>query len=265
MHYVDEGSGETLLFLHGLPSWSFCFRKAIQDLSTEFRCVALDHIGFGLSDKPKDFDQKPYWHCRNVGQLVEHLDLSDITLVAHDFGGPIGLSYLLENPGRFKRIVLMNTWIGDLRHDPTVEKLVKVAQGALGKFLYVQTDLAPKHLKSQFHARSLWTEAIQKAYFGPFEDKDARYGPWALTRQLLEASAWFDDIWSNRDQLSEIPLLLLWGMQDPTFGERHLNRIWHEFPLAEVRTFDDAGHYVMEEKPAETTQRLREFCRGVLP
>ena len=91
MHYVDEGEGETLLFVHGTPTWSFLYRDMIQALSKNHRCVAIDHLGFGLSEKPEKFSGLPEDHAENLAAFIKKLDLRDITLVVHDFGGPIGL------------------------------------------------------------------------------------------------------------------------------------------------------------------------------
>ena len=110
--FLDEGNGdETVLCVHGNPTWSFYYRGVIDRLSDSHRVVAVDHIGCGRSDKPTR-DQFPYTlaaHRDNLVALIDHLDLQNITLVAHDWGGAIGLSSLVERKDRFKRIVLLNT------------------------------------------------------------------------------------------------------------------------------------------------------------
>ena len=98
MHYVDEGRGKPIVMVHGTPTWSFMYRHLIKGLSDDFRVIAPDHIGFGLSDKPENWSYKPIDHAKNLAYLIESLGLEDITLVVHDFGGPIGLAYAVENP-----------------------------------------------------------------------------------------------------------------------------------------------------------------------
>ena len=95
MHYVDEGQGPPLVFVHGTPDWSFVWRHLIKALSPRYRCIAPDNLGFGLSDKPRDASYAPPEQAANLRQLIEHLGLRDITLVLHDFGGPFGLSYAI--------------------------------------------------------------------------------------------------------------------------------------------------------------------------
>ena len=115
MHYVDEGEGEPIVFAHGTPTWSFLYRDLIRDLRRGYRCIAPDHIGFGLSDKPAGWGYRFADHRRNLAALIDHLGLKRFTLVAHDIGGPIGLGYALTQPGRVARLLLMNSFLWPLR------------------------------------------------------------------------------------------------------------------------------------------------------
>src|SRR6185437_9468981 len=114
MHFVDEGEGRPLVLVHGTPTWSFLFRHLIADLSRDHRVIALDHIGFGLSEKPERWGYRPADHAKNLAMLIDRLGLKDITLVVHDFGGPIGLSYAVEHPENVSALVLFNTWMWSL-------------------------------------------------------------------------------------------------------------------------------------------------------
>jgi haloalkane dehalogenase len=110
VHYVDEGSGPTLLLLHGNPTWSFVYRDVIRALRDEFRCVALDYPGFGLSSPRTGYRYLPEEHARVVTAFVDTLGLRGVTLVAHDWGGPIGLATVQQRPAAFEGLVLANTW-----------------------------------------------------------------------------------------------------------------------------------------------------------
>src|SRR5688572_6908616 len=111
LHYLDEGSGEPIVMVHGTPAWSFLYRNLVKELSRNYRCIVPDHLGFGLSDKPKHWSYKPEAHAQNLKILINYLELKNITLVVHDFGGPIGLHYALEHPENIKRLVIINTWM----------------------------------------------------------------------------------------------------------------------------------------------------------
>lgn len=110
VHYVDEGAGPTLLLLHGNPTWSFLWRDAIRELRNEFRCVALDYPGFGLSTPKAGYRFLPEEHAEVVTGFVDALGLTGVTLVGQDWGGPIGLAAAQRRPGTFERLVLVNTW-----------------------------------------------------------------------------------------------------------------------------------------------------------
>lgn len=114
LHYVDEGSGSPLLFVHGTPSWSFEWGAMVRVLRGERRCIALDHLGFGLSEKPPTAAYRPADHARRLLAFMRHLQLEDVTLVVHDFGGPIGIWAALEARKRIRGIVAINTWMWGL-------------------------------------------------------------------------------------------------------------------------------------------------------
>ena len=116
MHYVDEGSGEPIILIHGEPTWAYLYRNFIPQLSRRFRVIAPDNMGFGKSETPPDADYTLDRHARNLGRLIEELDLRDITLVMQDWGGPMGAVVASRYPDRMKRFVAMNTIFGTDRN-----------------------------------------------------------------------------------------------------------------------------------------------------
>ena len=116
MHYVDEGSGEPILLIHGEPTWAYLYRNFIPALSRNFRVIAPDHMGFGKSESPADGHYTLSGHAHNLGLLIEELDLRDITLVMHDWGGSIGTVIASRHADRMKRFVAMNTIFGTDRN-----------------------------------------------------------------------------------------------------------------------------------------------------
>ncbi|MCB0219338.1 MAG: alpha/beta fold hydrolase, partial [Chrysiogenetes bacterium] len=109
IHYIDVGSGPTLLMVHGNPTWSYLYRHMIHGLSDKFRCVAIDHLGFGLSDKPSDADYSVPAHARRLGEVIEVIGLEKLTPVVQDWGGPTGLHWAVNHKDRVERLVIMNT------------------------------------------------------------------------------------------------------------------------------------------------------------
>ena len=143
MHYIDEGKGDILLFVHGNPSWSSEYRQLIRHFAVTHRCIALDHLGFGLSDKPIDASYLPQFHAANLARFIEGLDLTDITLVVQDWGGPIALSYAVDNPTRIGRIVASNSWFFDVREYATMRRFSRIVGSALGRALCRRFNLFP--------------------------------------------------------------------------------------------------------------------------
>lgn len=247
MHYVDEGQGRPLLFVHGTPSWSFEWRGVVARLSQTNRCVAPDHLGFGLSDKPEDAPYKPDDHRGRLLELVQKLDLRDLTLVVHDFGGPIGLPLALEEPHRVRDVVVINTWMWP-SSDARVERISRVVASPLGRFLYKWLNASPRWLlPGSFADKRRLSAEVHRHYLAPFASRAQRQAPWVLGCELWGSNGYYEQLWSRRSQLSRLPLRVLWGMKDPAIGVDQLQRWREAFPQARVVELPDAGHFPQEE------------------
>jgi pimeloyl-ACP methyl ester carboxylesterase len=152
MHYVDEGAGEPIVFVHGTPTWSFEWRHLIADLRSDHRCIAVDHLGFGLSERPSGFAYTPEAHAEAFAAFVQGLDLPPFTLVVHDFGGPIALPLALHRPARVRRLVVVNSWMWSLRGERALERAAKVAASPLGRLLYERLNASPRLLMPSAYA-----------------------------------------------------------------------------------------------------------------
>ena len=259
MHYVDEGKGESIVFVHGTPTWSFVWRQQIKSLSREFRCVAPDHLGFGLSDKPADFSYTPEAHADNLELLITHLQLKNITLVVHDFGGPIGLRYALRHPDNVKRIVILNSWMWSLADEKRIIQVSRFMHSSMGRFLYLQLNFSPRMLLPLgYHQRRHLTKDIHRHYFKPLSSSASRLGTWRFAVALHASNLYFAELWELREQLHCIPKLILWGEKDKLLPLHFLD-IWQQaFPEAKVMKFK-AGHFLQEERGSEVTAAIKEF------
>lgn len=206
IHYLDEGQGEAIVFVHGTPTWSFVWREFIKELSSEYRCIAPDHLGFGLSSKPEQADYTPQAHASRLQKLIARLHLRDLTLVVHDFGGPIGLPYALHHTSNVKRVVVMNSWMWSLAGNKAVEMASGFLAGPVGRFLYRRLNFSPKVLlKAAYADKSKLTSQIHDHYRAPFPTPSTRQAPWILARELTASSEWFESLWSKREALDGIP------------------------------------------------------------
>ena len=260
MHYVDEGSGETLLIVHGTPSWSFEFRHLIRDLSKNYRVIAMDHIGFGLSDKPADYDYSVQNHAKSLAALIDHLQLKTFSLLVHDFGGPIGLSYAIQHPENIHQLIMINTWCRSAENDPSFIRMKRVLGSPLLPFLYKYFNFSARFIMpAAYGEKTRLTKKIHRQYTQAFGSPGERMGTIAFAKSLLNDQAWFESIGQQLHLLAQKPVLLIWGMKDNFVTEKYLNEFLEIFPQAQAVQYPDAGHFVMEEKSMVAIPVIREF------
>ena len=255
LHYVDEGPRDapTLLFVHGNPTWSYLWRRPIEALSESGRrCVAFDHMGYGRSDKPPQLSRYTLQaHVDNALALIDELDLRDITLVAHDWGGPIGLGALLERRERLRAAVLMNTWAWEL--PSFVPSFIREFRTeGLGEILVLGGNLFVESIPGGM-ARRATDPVMMDAYRAPFPDYWSRLAMLAAQRDIpfteRDRSAALMGSIHERLQELDMPVTLLWGMRDPVFQPVFMEQ-WRElFPSARVVELRDAAHFVPEDRP----------------
>jgi pimeloyl-ACP methyl ester carboxylesterase len=264
-HYVDEGagSGPTLLFVHGNPTWSFAFRNLLKGLSPHYRVVAVDHIGCGFSDKPQDYPYRLAQHIANLERFVVGLDLRDVTLVAHDWGGAIGMGTAARLPDRFSRFVLFNTAAFRSRKMPLRIAVCRIPMlgsiGVRGLNLFARAALRMAVARPE-----RLTPAVRRGYLAP-------YGSWrdrvAVLRfvqdiPLSPTHPSYGTLLSIEESLPRFrdrPMLLVWGEQDWCFTTEFLDEFQRRFPAAETLRLPDAGHYVFEDAPEPILARIQDF------
>jgi haloalkane dehalogenase len=267
LHYVDEGPPDAppLLFVHGNPTWSYLWRRPIAELSSRgHRCVAFDHMGFGRSDKPPQLSAYSLErHIGNAIALIDALDLSNVTLVGHDWGGPIGLGALLERRDRLRAVVLMNTWAWEL---PSFLPpfLREFRTEGLGEILALGGNLFVESIPGGMRRRDA-DPLMMEAYRAPFPDYWSRAGTLAFQREipLTERDRSAPLMASIHERLPDLslPVLLVWGMRDPVFQPVFLEQ-WRElFPKAETVELDDASHFLVEDSPDAVTDAIAGFLR----
>ncbi|MEM7372953.1 MAG: alpha/beta fold hydrolase [Bacteroidota bacterium] len=259
MHYIDEGEGDILLFIHGTPTWSFLYREIIQSLSSNYRCIAIDHLGFGLSERSAEFSGSPQAHAANLLEVIEQLQLTEISLVVHDFGGPIGIAAALEQSDRIKQVILFNSWLWETKQNPAAKKIDKLLRSRLGRFLYLRMNVSPRILLKQgFADKRQLTKNIHRHYLAPFPDKSSRYALLQLGQSLVGASDWYQDLWNRLDPLVDKPWLILWGREDSFITEDYL-KIWRQrLPHAQVQELA-CGHFVQEEQTEAVIKAMVDY------
>ena len=245
LHYIDEGRGKTVLFVHGTPSWSFDFRNVIKSLMPHFRCIAIDHIGFGLSDKPYTYDYSTINHSLTLERFIKEKNLTEITLVVHDFGGPIGLSCAMRNPELFSKIIILNSWLWSTQDDPEFKRFSKYLRSPLLPFLYRYLHFSVRYiLPSSFAGKP--SKHILNHFRKPFRNRTQTEGTLAFAYSLLNDQNWFEDLWSTKDVIAHKPTLFIWGMRDPAIKPHILEKFKSGFPNSYTVLCENAGHFPQE-------------------
>jgi len=265
LHYLDEGEGEVLLFLHGNPTWSFYYRSLIQKFQGRYRCVAPDHIGCGFSDKPQDYDYTLSTHIDNLENLVDFLGLKNITLVVHDWGGAIGMGLAVRKPELIKRLVLFNTASFLSTDIPLRIGLCRIP--LLGTILIRNLNLFVRGvLRFGLKRRKRLTQNVRAGYLAPYDTFENRIANLKFVQdipmqQAVPSYSVIQYIERNLKQFDGYPILIIWGSEDFCFNVKFLNK-WREiFPKAEVREVCNAGHLVVEDASDEIIPWIEGFLR----
>lgn len=251
-HYVDEGVGPPVLLVHGTPTWSFEWRHVIAALRARHRVIAVDHLGFGLSERPASAGYRPEDHARRFRRFVDAVCPSGpLTLVVHDFGGPIALDWALDHPDRLAQLVVTNTWMWPLDDDPAMRRGARFIASPIGRWMYRRLNASlTLVMPSAYGDRRRLTSAIHAQYLHAFPDADSRERVlFALAQSLLGSRAFYERLRQRRDRLRDVDTHLLWGLKDSAFKPHVLERWKDVLPSATVVAFDDAGHWPHEETP----------------
>ncbi|MFN7877179.1 MAG: alpha/beta fold hydrolase [Pirellula sp.] len=262
--YRDEGYGETIVFVHGTPTSSQEYVGLFSRLKDTYRCLALDHLGFGCSDKPKDADYSIESHTSRLRSLLSQLSIGSFHLVVHDFGGIIGLPLASDETLSIRSLTIMNSWAWPLiETEPQMRSQLWLLRSKLMDWLYLYMNFSPKVLlKMAWGTHRPLTKEKHRAYQAPFGSPKERYGALAFKNTLLNFEL---PCWNNNGlaRLSSLPVLLAWGMKDALVSPRNLDRWIDSLPSARVVKFERVGHFVADEGEELLASELRIFLNQV--
>lgn len=265
MHYIDEGQGPVLLMVHGNPTWSFAWRNLVKQLSGQYRVIAVDHLGCGFSQKPQDDVYALAQHIHRLQQLVECLDLQQVTLFAHDWGGAIGMGTAGRLPDRFKAFVLMNTGAFRSQRIPFRISLCRIP--ILGTIGMQGLNL--------FSVAAVKMAAERKLPAAVATGLVAPYDSWAHRKAVKEfvhdiplnpahrSYSTLVEVEEGLAQFVNSPMLLPWGMKDWCFSPEFFNEFCQRFPNAQQHPISAAGHYVFEDATEELVGESKKFLASV--
>lgn len=265
LHYLDEGprdSSATVLMLHGNPTWSFYYRELIRALSPTCRVIAPDHVGCGLSDKPQHYPYRLQQHIDNTRRLIDQLELRNIHLVVHDWGGAIGFGLAVSEPERFQRLIVLNTaaFFGPMPWRIAVCRAsVAGALAVRGANAFVRGAIL-----TACKNRDRMTSEVKRGYLLPYDSYANRVAVHRFVQDIPTQPSHptyglIESIDARLHRLPDHPMLICWGMKDFCFNETFLNGWIERFPAAQVHRFPNAGHYVLEDASADIGKLVRSF------
>jgi haloalkane dehalogenase len=252
VHYVDEGAGPVLLMLHGNPTWSFVYRQVITHLRDSFRCIAPDYPGFGLSVAGTGYGFHPVDHARVVTGFLERLDLHEVTLVAQDWGGPIGLSAALSAPERFTGLVLGNTWAWPVNGDLHFEVFSRLMGGPVGRLLIRRFNLFVNVMVPAGHRRRKPTAAEMDHYRRPLPTSERRNSTAVFPKDITAARPFLTDLERGLvEALADLPTLFVWADADVAFRSQELHRWETLMHHHQTVVLPGAGHFLQSDAPTD--------------
>jgi haloalkane dehalogenase len=256
--YLDEGDGPPLLLLHGNPTWSFLYRDVVKGLRDRFRCIAVDHPGFGLSQPQPGHRFTPAEHADVLEQLVLALDLTGITMMVQDWGGPIGFAVATRHPDRFAAFVIGNTWAWP-KSDLGTQLFSRLLGGPIGRRLIINRNLFVERILPGGVRRHALSDAVMDAYRGPFPTPASRRPVAVFPCEILASRPFLAEVERRLSELRDRPALLLWPTKDVAFRDRE-RRQWEElFPQHRTVPLEGAGHYIQEDAAHEIVAAIREW------
>lgn len=256
VHYVDEGSGPILLMLHGNPVWSFVYREVIVALRDRFRCIALDFPGFGLSTGAPGYRYRAQDHAALLVSFLDHLELTQLTLVGHNWGGPFGLYAAERRPGTFERLILANTWAWPLNGDPSSELFSRGMGNSIGRALIKRFDPLVNHFIPASHKRRKLSAAEMAHYREATSTPERRHAGAVLPGELVGARPFFTDLADRLGPLEQLPTLIVWADQDPIFTDKYRKRLEATFPNHTTTMLHGVGHFLQSDAPAELSDAI---------
>jgi haloalkane dehalogenase len=256
VHYIDEGEGLPLLLLHGNPTWSFLYRDIVKGLRGHFRCIALDYPGFGLSAASRNYGFTPSEHARIVERFLLTLDLSGVTLMVQDWGGPIGLGVASRHPERFRALVIGNTWAWPVNGELHFEFFSRLMGGPVGRFLIRNFNAFVNVLIPAGVRRHKLSKEVMAAYRGPFSERSSREPTHIFPREILCSRDYLAEVEEGLEQLRDLPVLILWGDRDPAFRDVERTRFEEIFSEHHTVVLRGAGHYIQEDAASEISAAI---------
>ena len=267
LHYLDEGSGDPVIMLHGNPTWSFYYRNLVLGLRKQCRTIVPDHVGCGMSDKPDDnrYEYSLDRRAQDLETLIDHLKIKGpITLIVHDWGGMIGMTYAARHPERIGRLVLLNTAAFHLPKTKQLPPSLWLCRNTKLDDFFVRRSGLFCRLVTRWGCCRPMTDLVREGYLTPHESGEERLAHLRFVQDIPlrpedRSYALVSEVQESLSAFKNTPTLILWGEKDFVF-DHHFLEVWQKtLPNAEVHRFPGAGHLVLEDAGEEILPLIQKF------
>jgi len=259
IHYIDEGSGPIMLFVHGTASWSFVYRDIIKDLRQDFRCIALDWPGFGLSEAASRFQNNLASNSHLLEQFIQELGLRDITVYGHDAAAAMAMGVVGRQPDWFRAAIIANAFGFPLEGEfPSIVRFLKVMRSPLFKFLIVHFNFLQRYTVRGLRQGKL-TPTERVGYLEPTREKSRRYHHHAILATILDSHEYLVDLEQRLQAVREMPLLLTFGDTDDAYKAGFMQRWQQMFPNQRSFIIEGGTHFPQEDDPQGIVKAIRSW------
>lgn len=265
LHYIDEGQGQCLFMLHGNPTWSFVYRKLVLALRGDFRCVAMDLAGFGLSTPASGFGYRPEDHVPLVCEVLERLNIKGAVLVAHDWGAAIGCAAAFSTSHRLVRFVFGNTAVWPVNGDWYYEAFAAVMGGPVGRWAAKRFNVFVNGVIPIALRRGRLPPSVMEAYRAPFLRSGDVTGTYVFPASITRSREFLAESEAKLGRLNGDEVLLIWADGDIAFRNSELKRWRRMLPQASVVSIERCGHFLWEEAAAEANEAIRAWLQAKRP
>jgi len=256
LHYLDEGTGPVLFMVPGTPMWTFMYRKLIQELRDEFRCVAVDLPGLGLSEAPL-YEGKAFTRAADLLQMfVRRLDLQDVTLVAQTTAGPPALEMAVREQSRIRALVLSNSFAWAPEH-ASLKRFARVVGNPVFAFLNVRLNLLPRMALRAGRRNGPFSTEEQAAIIGPFHNKRTREHLQNYANGIRGEQEMFRSLPSRLAAIHQKPALFLEGAYSDGFKAGLLKKWEQLLPNHKTVVLLESGHFLLEDQPDRYAAELK--------
>ena len=261
LNYVDEGQGHPVVMLHGNPTWSFYYRNVVKALREDFRCLALDNMGCGLSDKPQEYPYTLKQHITNAVNWIESLQLDSFDLIIHDWGGAIGMGVARSLPNKVRKVVILNTAAFFV---PRIPKRIALCRIPLLGELIVRGFNGFAGPAVRMAVKKPLSKMVKEGYLLPYNNwknriATSRFVQDIPTKPSEETFQLISEIEAFLPKLNDESILIGWGMKDFCFNEIFLERWKNIYPSAKVLSYANSGHYILEDEKETLVPEIARF------